>query len=253
MSKSLYFDLAFEQQSLDFGLDYGEVHIVESYVKDHNLLDGRNDPDQHSIESITGLREELDSKSDIIMQRVAASNLLTVDESGEIIDSGVCCTDIITADSLNEELEHLKDGLVTSEALSETIESLKKELENNSNNSGTTSTVTDHSQLSGRDLEDQHPISAIKGLQELLDQKLDADSSVVLDEVDPTVPGWAKSPVKPEYDVSEIRGIEEYIKSIIASSIIDSFITVIHGGEAGTTIDQSDIGIIHGGDADGTT
>lgn len=38
--------------------------------------------------------------------------------------------------------------------------------------------VSDHSRLTNRDLADQHPISAITNLQDLLDKKLDSDTAM---------------------------------------------------------------------------
>ena len=66
--------------------------------------------------------------------------------------------------------------------------------------------TSDHSKLSNRDAADQHPISAITGLEAALDGKQDA-GSYITEEQDPTVPGWAKQPQKPAYTAQEVGAL----------------------------------------------
>lgn len=79
--------------------------------------------------------------------------------------------------------------------------------------------VRDHEELTGRDRDEQHPISAITGLEEALDNKQPLGKYATLEDVreyaqpkgeyleketDPTVPAWAKEPTKPSYTAEEI-------------------------------------------------
>jgi hypothetical protein len=50
--------------------------------------------------------------------------------------------------------------------------------------------TTDHNRLIGRDKADQHPIEAITNLQEVLDQKLDAETALPL--IEEALQGKAK-------------------------------------------------------------
>ena len=63
--------------------------------------------------------------------------------------------------------------------------------------------TSDHSKLSNRDAEDQHPIGAITGLEVALDGKQPA-GDYLTEEFDPTVPAWAKEAQKPSYTASEV-------------------------------------------------
>lgn len=62
--------------------------------------------------------------------------------------------------------------------------------------------INEHDKLTHRDYPDQHPISAITGLQEALD-------GVTVEEVDPTVPAWAKQPAKPSYTAAEVGALPD--------------------------------------------
>ena len=63
--------------------------------------------------------------------------------------------------------------------------------------------VTDHEKLTGRDKADQHPMSAITGLEDALAGK-QPTGTYLTEETDPTVPDWAKEPTKPGYTASEV-------------------------------------------------
>ena len=90
----------------------------------------------------------------------------------------------------------------------------------------------DHTELANRDVADQHPISAITGLEDVLDtipskvselqndsgyitsasvptkvSQLTNDSGFISTETDPTVPSWAKSPTKPSYTANEVGAL----------------------------------------------
>lgn len=63
--------------------------------------------------------------------------------------------------------------------------------------------TSDHEKMTGRDKADQHPISAITGLEDALAGK-QPTGSYLTKETDPTVPDWAKEPTKPGYTASEV-------------------------------------------------
>ena len=61
----------------------------------------------------------------------------------------------------------------------------------------------DHSKLQNRGADDQHPMSAITGLEKALESKQPA-GAYLTEETDPTVPDWAKAPEKPVYTAKEV-------------------------------------------------
>lgn len=63
--------------------------------------------------------------------------------------------------------------------------------------------TSDHSKLVNRNAADQHPMSAITGLEQALEGKQPV-GSYITEESDPTVPEWAKQPQKPSYTSSEV-------------------------------------------------
>ena len=63
--------------------------------------------------------------------------------------------------------------------------------------------TSDHSKLSNRDAADQHPMSAITGLEKALGDKQPVGEYLTT-ETDPTVPAWAKAETKPSYTASEV-------------------------------------------------
>ena len=85
--------------------------------------------------------------------------------------------------------------------------------------------TSDHAQLTNRDAADQHPISAISGLQDALDDKQPkgnyitevpseyvtknelAGKGYLTEETDPTVPSWAKAKDKPTYTAAEVNAL----------------------------------------------
>lgn len=66
--------------------------------------------------------------------------------------------------------------------------------------------TSDHSKLSNRDAEDQHPMSAITGLEKALGDKQPVGEYLTT-ETDPTVPSWAKQPDKPSYTADEVGAL----------------------------------------------
>ena len=62
-----------------------------------------------------------------------------------------------------------------------------------------------HSELKELDKPNQHPIEAIIGLRDELDEL--KNKEVILEETDPTVPDWAKNPNKPDYTAEEVGAL----------------------------------------------
>lgn len=72
--------------------------------------------------------------------------------------------------------------------------------------SGGSGGTTDHSKLSNREAIDQHPMSAITGLEAALEGKQPAGAYLTR-ETDPTVPDWAKAATKPSYTADEVGAL----------------------------------------------
>lgn len=68
--------------------------------------------------------------------------------------------------------------------------------------------TTDHSKLINRDVADQHPMSAITGLEDALSGK-QPTGNYLTEEQDPTVPEWAKQPQKPAYTAQEVGALPD--------------------------------------------
>ena len=66
--------------------------------------------------------------------------------------------------------------------------------------------TADHAKLKNRDAADQHPMSAITGLVDALAGK-QPTGDYLTEEVDPTVPDWAKQPQKPAYTAQEVGAL----------------------------------------------
>lgn len=66
--------------------------------------------------------------------------------------------------------------------------------------------TSDHSKLKNRDAADQHPMSAITGLDDALAGK-QPTGDYLTKEQDPTVPDWAKQPQKPAYTAQEVGAL----------------------------------------------
>ena len=64
--------------------------------------------------------------------------------------------------------------------------------------------TSDHSQLENRNIPDQHTIDAITGLKDALNDK-QPKGNYLTNELDPTVPEWAKQPSKPNYTSQEVN------------------------------------------------
>ena len=66
--------------------------------------------------------------------------------------------------------------------------------------------TADHAKLKNRDAAGQHPMSAITGLVDALSGK-QPTGNYLTEEMDPTVPEWAKQPQKPAYTAQEVGAL----------------------------------------------
>lgn len=71
--------------------------------------------------------------------------------------------------------------------------------------------TSDHSKLVNRDATDQHPMSAITGLEQALEGK-QPTGNYLTKELDPTVPEWAKQTHKPAYTAQEVGALPDTTK-----------------------------------------
>lgn len=92
--------------------------------------------------------------------------------------------------------------------------------------------TSDHAKLSNRDAADQHPISAITGLETALDAKQPA-GSYLTQESDPTVPDWAKQPEKPSYTADEVGALS-------AATLPEAITTALAQATASGAFDGAD-------------
>ena len=92
--------------------------------------------------------------------------------------------------------------------------------------------TADHAKLSNRDASDQHPISAITGLETALDAKQPA-GSYLTQESDPTVPDWAKQPEKPSYTADEVGALS-------AATLPEAITTALAQATASGAFDGAD-------------
>ena len=92
--------------------------------------------------------------------------------------------------------------------------------------------TADHAKLSNRDAADQHPISAITGLENALDAKQPA-GSYLTQESDPTVPDWAKQPEKPSYTADEVGALS-------AATLPEAITTALAQATASGAFDGAD-------------
>jgi len=74
-----------------------------------------------------------------------------------------------------------------------------------------TITTSDHTRLTNLDAANQHPISAIIGLEDALEGK-QPKGAYLTEETDPTVPEWAKNPEKPTYTAQEVGALPKDTK-----------------------------------------
>lgn len=96
--------------------------------------------------------------------------------------------------------------------------------------------LNEHDRLIHRDYGDQHPIEAITGLAEELADIEEQLASVTIEEVDPTVPAWAKSPTKPTYTAAEVGALPDDTEIPVVPTDVSAF-----NNDAGYLTEHQDI------------
>lgn len=88
-------------------LEFEEVYIEkELVVPTHKELEGRDEPDQHKIESITGLREELDDKVNLEVPATArVGNFVLYSGEGTETVCKTCPEDYVLKSEVSEILK----------------------------------------------------------------------------------------------------------------------------------------------------
>jgi hypothetical protein len=180
-------------QLLDVGGLDGKIQTVVSNTistTPHNSLTNRTDPNAHSISAITGLQTALDGKVDIVVGKELSDNNYTDVEQTKLAGiedgaqnntasnvgaSGVGLFKQKTASNL-EFKKILAGSNVTITEQTDTITIT-------STGGGGGGSTTSHTDLTNRDAADQHPISAITGLQTTLDGKSNTGHSHVISDV----------------------------------------------------------------------
>lgn len=128
---------------------------------DHNLLTNRNTENQHTISSITDLQDTLDNKIQIddVVNAIDSHNN-DKDVHINLFDNKQNTLNLDEIDAI-EKAKNIDISGDGSKYLSD--DGTYKQI-------GQTGT-TNHTELAGRDIDEQHPISAITGLQTILDEK----------------------------------------------------------------------------------
>lgn len=191
---------------------------------DHSLLINRNLADQHQISAITGLQAALDAKEDWLGNPIADGYLLQSTASGtrswldpSTLGGGTSDHSLLTNRSLADQhpisaitgLQTALDARVVGPA-SATDENIAlfdgttgKLIQDSGVKISDLGGTTVHGDLTGRDASDQHPISAITGLQAALDAKED----------------WLNNPAADGYMlVSTAAGVRSWVEASIACS-----------------------------------
>ncbi len=142
--------------------------------KDHNILQNRNSPNQHNINAITGLNTALAGKESVLGNPSSSGRVLSSTTSGNRSWIDIP-KDHNILQNRNSPNQHSMGAI---SGLSGALNGKESVLGNPSSNgqilASTTSgvrswinlptAISNHSQLSGRNNNDQHPISAITGL-----------------------------------------------------------------------------------------
>lgn len=118
------------------------------------------------------------------------------------------------------------------------------------------SVSSDHRNLENRDAENQHPIAAITGLRDELDNKQDVigdlesiregaelGATALQSESDPTVPSWAKQLTKPVYTAEEVGALpaDTPIPEPYDDTAVKQRLSAIEGKESGWDAKQDAI------------
>ena len=152
----------------------------------HNMLTNRNIADQHTIAAITGLSEAL---SKIVTSHDQLNNRNVVDQHT-----------IAAITGLESQLTNLLN--VINSKVSAT------DLTNHANDTGIHTSLQEKASWGNKYSKPSTGIPK-EDLSQIVQEKLDKAGTALqsFSENDPTVPGWAKQPQKPEYTAEEIGAI----------------------------------------------
>jgi hypothetical protein len=144
------------------------------------------------------------------------------------------CIKSITSDT-GTEIEEPTPSLY--QQLINQIDKIREELIESGGSGSGGGGITNHSKLTNRDNDNEHPINAITGLQSALDSKanvddiptkisqLENDDGYLTSESDPTVSEWAKADTKPTYTAEEVNALPITGGTVTGSVIAASFQT----------------------------
>lgn len=151
-------------------LGSGNIEVVSGGgTTDHSALLNRNLPDQHSIESITGLQGELSSKAATVHSHVTGD----ISDLQAALDSKANSThthNVTEVTGLQTALDSKQPMLVSGSNI-KTLNGISLLGNGDIVLSGGGGGTPDHNSLTNREIADQHPIAAITGLQTALDGK----------------------------------------------------------------------------------
>ena len=171
----------------------GGQRFFVAEIPGHGALPGRDSPDCHPIEAITGLREELDDHDDRLdhLETIRIPALEhDMNEAGgrvPVLEGRVEALEDLES-ALGEDLSDLSDrvdDIVTHGGEPNVIETVKR--------NGVALPVT------GKAVDVSVPTKV---------SQLTNDSGYISQETDPTVPAWAKAATKPSYTAQEVGAAE---------------------------------------------
>ena len=134
-------------------------------ASDHSKLRNRDEADQHPIGAITGLEDALNKSQETADEAKKAAEAVSesVEEARKTAE-----TANETAGAAKEAAESAEEAAKTAK---ETAEAAMKAVEEAQPSAGT----SDHAMLTNRDQPDQHPIEAITGLGDAIDDLNETD------------------------------------------------------------------------------
>ena len=172
----------------------GGQRFFVAEIPGHGALPGRDSPDCHPIEAITGLREELDDHDDRLdhLETIRVPALEhDMNETGgrvPVLEGRVEALEDLES-ALGEDLSDLSDrvdDIVTHGGEPNVIETVKR--------NGVALPVT------GKAVDVSVPVKT---------SELTNDSGFLTQETDPTVPAWAKAATKPSYTAQEVGALPD--------------------------------------------
>lgn len=175
------------QTSLDGKAAVAHSHAISDVTNLQATLDGKaNTSHTHAISDVTGLSTALSGKQDTL---VSGTNIKTVNGNSLVGSGDVSITtgESNTASNLGAGTGVFASKVGVDLRFKSLVAGTNVTLSNDANtvtiNSTASGGTSDHSVLTNRDAADQHPISAITGLQTALDGKASTSHSHVIADV----------------------------------------------------------------------